>query len=259
MPLGTAPTSAHVSTLLGFESLERRTAASYERELTEYRAMESELRKALARDDVLLRQKDASIRQQKTLTEECHHRLLNNLQMIVALLTLQSHKEANAEAASRLSTAADRVQAIAGLHHHLRSMDGAPTVDFKPYLDRLCRDHSTISLSDERPDQVIAVDAAELSLPTTIGIPLSLIVNELVTNAIKHGRGRITVTLAPSGMRHALSVSNDGSDLPEGFDPAAGKGLGMTLVSSLVAQIAGELRIDRGGDGNCTRFTVLFA
>jgi two-component sensor histidine kinase len=208
---------------------------------------------------VQLRQKAVSIRRQKVLTEECHHRLLNNLQMIVALLSLQSQRETNAETASRLSTAADRVQAIAGLHRHLHSMDGTPTVDFKPYLDRLCRDHSTMSMSEERPDQLLAVDAIELSLPTTIGIPLSLIVNELITNAIKHGRGRITVRLAPSGKGHALSVSNDGVNLPEDFDPTASKGLGMTLVSSLVRQIGGKLRIDRGGEGDCTRFTVLFA
>ena len=259
MPLGNIPLSERVSSLLGFESAERRTVASYERELAAHKATESELRKALARDQALLRQKDVSIRQQEMLTEECHHRLLNNLQMIVALLSLQSLKEANAETASRLSIAADRVRAIAGLHHHLHSMDGRPTVEFKPYLDLLCRDHSTMSMSDERPDQVIVVDAIELSLPTTVGIPLSLIVNELITNAIKHGRGRITVTLAPSGKGHALSVSNSGSDLPEGFDPTACKGLGMTLVSSLAAQIGGELQIDRGEDNDCTRFTVLFA
>src|SRR4029434_8442692 len=128
-------------------------------------------------DQALLRQKDDQIRRQEMLTEECHHRLLNNLQMIVALLSLQSQKEANAEVASRLAIAADRVRAIAGLHHHLHSMDGAPTVEFKPYLDLLCSDHSTMSMSDERPDQVIAVDAIELSLPATVGIPLSLIVN----------------------------------------------------------------------------------
>ena len=67
------------------------------------------------------------------------------------------------------------------------------------------------------------------------------------------------MTLAQSGKGHALSVSNDGADLPEGFDPTACKGLGMTLVSSLAAQIGGELRIDHGDDGDCTRFTVLFA
>ena len=185
------------------------------------------------------------------LTEECHHRLLNNLQMIVALLSLQSRKEANPEAASRLSAAADRVRAIAGLHNHLHSMDGTPTVEFKPFLTQLCRDHSTMSMSEERPDQIIAVEAPELSLSTTTGIPLSLIVNELITNAIKHGKGRIMVKLAPSGRGHALSVCNDGSSLPEGFDPTACKGLGMNLVSSLVAQIGGELRIDRGDNGDC--------
>ena len=163
--------------------------------------------------------------------------------MIVGLLSLQSRKEANPETASRLSVAARRVRAIARLHRHLHSMDRVPTVEFKPYLDRFCRDHSTMPMSEEQPDQVIAVEAIESRLPTVIGIPLSLIVNELVTNAIKHGKGRITAALVPAGKGHALSVSNEGSDLPEGFDPTACKGLGMTLVSSLAAQIGGELRI----------------
>ena len=103
MPLGNVPFSTHVSMLLGFEGPQRRTVASYERELAAHRATESELRKALARDQVLLREKDSAIRHQKMLNQECHHRLLNNLQMIVSLLTLQSRKEANAETASRLS------------------------------------------------------------------------------------------------------------------------------------------------------------
>ena len=70
MPLGTVPLSARVSTLLGIQSLERRTAASYEHELAEHRATESELRKALARDEVLLRQKDVSIRQLAEMVRE---------------------------------------------------------------------------------------------------------------------------------------------------------------------------------------------
>jgi two-component sensor histidine kinase len=258
MPLENVPFGACMPALLGFEALERRTAESYERELAANRATEIELRAALARDGALLRQKDDSIRRQEMLTEECHHRLLNNLQMIVALLSLQSRREPNAEVAARVAIAANRVQAIAGLHHHLHSMDGTPTVEFKSHLDQLCRDHSTMSMSEERPDQVIAVEAIELSVPTSIGIPLSLIVNELVTNAIKHGRGQITVKLAQSEKGHALSVSNHGSALPEGFDPTACKGLGMALVSSLATQIGGELRIDRGDDNDCTRFTVLF-
>lgn len=259
MPLGNLPLSAHISSLLGFDSAERRTAESYERELAQHRGTEIELRRAHERDSVLLRQKDDLLRRQEILTEEYHHRLLNNLQMIVGLLSLQSRKEPNAEAASRLAIAANRVEAIARLHRHLHSMDGTPTVEFRRYLEELCRDHETMSLSEERPDQHIDVEAIELKLPTRIGIPLSLIVNELVTNAIKHGKGRITVKLAPFGKGHALSVCNDGSCLPEGFDPTACKSLGMNLVSSLVAQIGGKLQIDRGDKNDGTRFTVLFA
>jgi two-component sensor histidine kinase len=244
----------------GFESAERRTVAIYERELTEHRDTEIRLRKALVRNEALLFQKDELIRHQEILNQECHHRLLNNLQMIVSLLSLQSRTEANAEAALRLSVAAVRVGAIAGLHRHLHSMEGTQTVEFKRYLDELCRDHSTMSMSKERPDQLIVVEGIEVRLPTVTGIPLSLIVNELVTNAIKHGKGRITVKLELQSERgYALSVCNDGSVLPEGFDPAACDGLGMNLVSSLAEQIGGELRIDRGDKNEGTRFTVLFS
>lgn len=250
---------ARLSTMLRLESRERHSIASYERELAEHRGAEIRLRQALARSEALLRQKDDAIRRQEILTQECHHRLLNNLQMIAGLLSLQSRKEANAEAALRLSVAANRVQSIARLHQHLHSMDETPTVAFKPYLDELCRDHSTMSMSDEHPDRLIVVEAIELSLPTTKGIPLSLIVNELVTNAVKHGSGPITVKLeAQSGKGYALSVRNDGSVLPEGFDPTACEGLGMTLISALATQIGGELQIDRGDNDDCTRFTVLF-
>jgi len=260
MPRTNVPLSADVSLPRGLEGPEWRTIANYQRELAEHRATEIRLRKALARDEVLLREKDEVIRHQKMLNLECHHRLLNNLQTIVGLLSLQSRQEADAEVASRLSVAAHRVGAIAKLHRHLHSMDDTGIVEFKPYLDELCRDHSTISMSEHRPDLRIVVEGVELILPTTTGIPLSLIVNELVTNAIKHGRGRIAVKLErPSEKSYTLSVSNEGSTLPEGFDPAAGSGLGMTLVASLVEQIGGELRIDRGEGSDCTRFTVLFS
>jgi two-component sensor histidine kinase len=186
---------------------------------------------------------------------------LNNLQMIVGLLSLQSRAEASAETASRLAVAAKRVGAIARLHRHLHSMEGRQTVEFKGYLDELCRDQSTMLMSEARPDQSIVVEGIELRLSTVIAIPLGLIVNELVTNAIKHGKGRITVKLEPqSGKKsYVLSVCNDGSDLPEGFDPAACHGLGMTLVTALAKQIGGELQIDRGNENDRTRFSVSFS
>jgi two-component sensor histidine kinase len=246
--------------LPGFEGLKRRSAASYERALAEHVVTETRLRTALARDDALLAQMDALTRRREVLSQESDHRLLNNLQMIVSLLSLQSQTEANAETASRLSIAANRVATIARVHRHLHSMDGTQIVRFKRYLDDLCRDYSTMLTSEMRPDQVIAVEGIETELPTVTGIPLSLIANELITNAIKHGEGRITVKLErQSGKGHALSVCNDGSVLPEDFDPEACEGLGMSLVTGLAAQIGGKLRIDRGDTGKGTRFTVLFS
>lgn len=259
MPLEHA-TSSEVSRSARLQSPEPRTVASYERELAAAKVTESRLRGLLAQDRILLGQKDELIRHQEVLNQECRHRLLNNLQMIVSLLSLQSRSETNTETSARLSVAADRVGAIGRLHRHLHSMDSTETVEFKQYLDELCRDHSTMSMSEERPTQEIIVEGVEMSLSTVTGIPLGLIANELVTNALKHGDGRITVKLEPHPRKgYALSVCNKGSALPAGFDPAGCDGLGMKLVSSFVEQIGGELRIDRGDENDCTRFTVLFA
>ena len=252
-------TPSEVSLSAQFQGLEPRTVASYERELAATKVTESQLRSLLAQDQVLLGQKDELIRHQEVLNQECHHRLLNNLQMIVSLLSLQSRSETNTETSARLSVAANRVGAIGHLHRHLHSMDSAETVEFKRYLDELCRDHSTMAMSGEHSTRDITVEGVEISLSTVTGIPLGLIANELVTNAIKHGEGRITVTLEPHARKgYALSVCNNGPALTAGFDPAACDGLGMKLVSSFVEQIGGELQIDRGDGNDCTRFTVLF-
>ena len=90
--------------------------------------------------------------------------------------------------------------------------------------------------------------------------PLAFIANELITNATKYGEGRIAVRLERHLEKgYALSVSNDGPALPEGFDPAARKGLGMRIVQSFVERIGGELRVGRGDSNKGTRFTVLFS
>jgi two-component system, sensor histidine kinase PdtaS len=243
-----------------FDSLERRTGASYERELTEHARDERLLRQALARDDARLRQQDEVIRQQDLLRKESDHRLLNGLQMIVSLLSLQSRASANAEAARQLAIAAGRVATIERVHRRLHCLDGAPAVAFKQYLEDFCRDFSALLSSGDAAERAIVVEGVEVNLPTATGIPLGFIVNELITNAAKYGKGRITVRLEANPARgYALSVSNDGPGLPEGFDPAAGKGLGLKLIRSLVAGIGGELRIGRGDQDQGTRFTVLFA
>jgi two-component sensor histidine kinase len=259
MPVEYSPRSADSPPIAIFKSLERRTVASYKRELTRHRRTELRLREALARDDALLCEKDELIRQQTVLSQESDHRLLNGVQMIVSLLSLQSRASENAEVASQLSAAADRIATIGRVHRRLHSLDGVQTFALKQYLDDLCRDFS-LMLSSERPERVIVVEGIEITLPAATAIPLGFIANELITNAAKYGTGRITVSLeSNSGKGYALSVSNDGPDLPEGFDPAARKGLGMRIIQSLVGQIGGQLRIGRDDKNQGTRFTVLFS
>ncbi len=252
------PNSADSPALTISEGKERRTVESCERELNRRRRTEIQLRQALAREQALLHQKDELIQQQAVSSQESDHRLLNGMQMIVSLLSLQGRASKNAEVASQLAAAADRVATIGRIHRRLHSLDGVQTFSIKQYLEDLCGDFS-IMLSLERQQRVIAVEGIEIKLPAATAIPLGFIANELITNAAKYGTGRITVSLEPNPARgYLLSVSNDGPGLPEGFNPADSKGLGMSIIRSLVGQIGGELRYGRGDRNQGTRFTVLF-
>lgn len=238
-----------------FAGPEDRTAASYERQLAENRDTEKRLRDEIAQSEILLRQKDRLIDQQDLLSKESNHRLLNELQMIVSLLSVQGRKAANAEVASQLAAAASRVATIGRVHRRLHFFDGAKTIALKQYLEEFCEDFSMLLSSN----QTIVVEGIEIDLPVATGIPLSFIVNELMTNAVKYGEGRIAVRLEPNPEKgYALSVSNEGPALPDGFDPAASKGHGMRIVRSFVERIGGELQIRRGDNDQGTRFTILF-
>ena len=237
---------------------EQRTVESCERELIRRRRTEIQLREALAREEALLHQKDELIRQMVILHQESDHRLLNGAQMIVSLLTLQGRASKNAEVASQLAAAADRVATICRIHRHLHSFDGVRTIAIKQYLEELCRDFSKM-LSLGSPDRVIVMEGIEINLSADTAIPLGFIANELLTNAAKYGTGRITLSLESDPQKgYLLSVSNEGPALPKEFDPAGCKGLGMRIIRSFVEQIGGELRIDRGDRNQGTRFTVRF-
>ena len=231
----------------------------YERELEKHRATEAKLRRSVIRESALLRQKDDLIQQRDILSKESAHRVLNGLQLITSLLSMQSRATKNAEAATQLTSAARRVATIANLHRHLHALDHVESVEFKQYLENLCHDLSGIA-PNESPERAPVVEGIELWIPTVTGIPLGFIAIELITNSIKYAKGRITVRLQTTfGKGYALSVSDEGPGLPEGFNPTETNGLGMKLISSLVRQIGGQLQIARGDNGKGTQFTVLFS
>jgi two-component sensor histidine kinase len=223
-----------------------------------YDVLAAELEAALAREETCLREKNELSERQAMLAREFEHRLVNGLQLIVSLLSLQSRSAKTPEATDQLMIAARRVGSLARVHRRLHLLDHQDRVEFRTYLQNLCEDLSTL-LFQEGSGYAIVVEGANVEIPTTLAIPLGFIVNELVTNSAKYAEGHVTVRIeAASPTDHCLSVIDDGPGLPAGFVPTQSRGLGMKIVLSLVRQIGGELRILPGDNGRGTRFTVKF-
>ncbi len=138
---------------LTFFNPPRRTLESYERELIQHRSLEIRLRDALAESEARLRQQDELIQKQELLTRESDHRLMNDLQMTISLLSLQSRAATNPEAAAQLAVAANRVAMIARIHHRLNAYDGVQVIEFRKFLQDFGRDFSAMLSSDDRPEQ----------------------------------------------------------------------------------------------------------
>src|SRR5580698_6442835 len=215
------------------------------------------LQDALAREEALLHEKHEILRRQNAQAQEFEHRLLNSLQLISGMLTMQC-RTATSEAAAQLSVAARRVGAVGRVHCQLHRLDLQERVEFKEYIEGLC-DNLANLLFDDPAIRTIIVQSPVFEIPTALGIPLGFIINELITNAAKYTVGDVIVRIEPAmpGM-HSLSVVDEGPGLPAGFDPAEGKGLGMKIIELLVKQIGGQLHI-LPGDGHVgTRFTITF-
>jgi two-component sensor histidine kinase len=216
------------------------------------------LSEALAREEIVLGRLNALAREHEMLRDESDHRLLNGLQMVISLLMMQS-RAAAPEVGAQLAAAARRVKAIERIHRRLHINDGTKVVAFKNYLESFCKDISGIMTSEVVSEQEIFVACDEISLPTTVAIPLGFILSELITNAIKYGKGHVHVRLeGRANAICALTVTNDGPALPESYDPAASKGLGMKIVQSFVRQIGGEFQFGRGEKNQGAYFTVVF-
>jgi two-component sensor histidine kinase len=224
----------------------------------QHAATTAQLNNALAREKALQRENSDLLQCQDVMAQEFEHRLLNSLQLVVSLLWLQSRAAGTREAATQLNIAADRVAALGRVHRRLHLLDHQERVKFKKYLTHLCTDLSGL-LFREGTKRAIVVKGANVEIPTTLGIPLGFIVNELITNSAKHAEGNIIVRLGTVlGHSHSLSVSDDGPKSSTEFDPVGGSGLGMKIIQSLVKQIGGEFHTAHAEAGRGACFTITF-
>ncbi|MDZ5459873.1 PAS domain S-box protein [Azohydromonas lata] len=194
-----------------------------------------------------------------TLLYEVHHRVKNNLQIINSLLSLQLRTVQDEDARRAIAEAGARVGVMARLHLSLYQSGRLGSLDLGHWLRRMAED--TLRLLGEGKHITLDFQSGEaVTLAVDQAVPLSLLLSELLTNAVKYafpnGRGtvRLHVHRKDGGLR--LLVADDGVGLPEGFEPAASKGLGMRIIHALARQIDAQLTLLERGAGTAFRIDL---
>jgi PAS domain S-box-containing protein len=202
----------------------------------------------------------ASLKEKEVLLKEIHHRVKNNLQIVSSLLYLQASKTEHPGAVSALKESRARVRSMALIHERLYQSPNLASVDMGQYTRDLVSDLSQSHRTEESSVQ-LTVDVGDISLGITEAIPCGLIINELVSNALKHAfpkgtGGEVTICILKGGTnRTTLTVKDNGVGFPEHVDLRDPPSLGLTLVKSLVEQLSGTIELDRRGGA---RITITF-
>ncbi len=187
---------------------------------------------------------------------ETHHRIRNNLQILCSLIDMQELQGKETVSISEFRRLKQHILTLAALHDLLtQTAKEEPTVD---YFSAQAALTILLPLIEETTDgRRIRFDVAPLRLPVRIGTSLSLLLNELVSNAVKHGRGSIDLTLRVSDNAVQLSVCDEGPGFPEGFDLTAQPHTGMELIRSICrTDLQGELSFtNRPEGGACVMVT----
>ncbi len=196
---------------------------------------------------------EASLREKEVLLKEIHHRVKNNLQVTSSLLKLQAARLTDESARAMLRDSQDRVRAMALAHEMLYRSRDLSTVDFGEYGRSLVT-HLSRSYGVRTSQITLRVQIERVFLGLDVAVPLGLIINELITNSIKHAfpgerKGEIFLGLrAPSDSTYELTVSDDGVGMAQSVDLAHADTLGLQLVHTLTDQLEGhvELQADVG-------------
>jgi len=215
------------------------------RDIRHRKRVEEELRRSLAEKEALLR--------------EVHHRVKNNLQVISSLLRLQASNSPSPEAVRLFHESENRIQSMALIHEQLYRSGDLARIDFRDYVDGLTRNVLASAGEVGRPVK-LTLDIEPVSLDVDVAIACGLVLNELLSNALKHAfpegqGGTISIAFHCADGSATLVVADDGIGLPASRGHEHPGTLGQRLVAALVRQLRGTSSID-GKRG--TRFTLTF-
>ena len=225
----------------------RRLALSFKRSTLALSRREAELRLAVQRQELAM--------------QEIHHRVKNNLQIVASLLNLQASRIRLPAAKAEFQSARDRVRALATVHRHLYAHGEIHAINMRSFLQELCGPLFQAMGETEGERLRLEIDAPELTMSSDQAVPLSLIVTEAVTNAIKYAypagrRGTITIRLTAQGDDVELDIRDDGVGIPAGrVETEAGTrdGIGIQLIKGFARQLGAQLEVQ---EGEGTRYLV---
>ena len=200
----------------------------------------------------------ASLKEKEILLKEIHHRVKNNLQIMSSIIDLQSRSVEEIEVRKHFKDCQNRIHSMALIHESLYSSGELVRINFNNYtrslISQLISSYQSMSKEIE---QTINVDDIHLDIDTAV--PCALIMNELITNSLKHAfpmeRGEIRVDFNHHNEGYRLIIYDNGRGLPEELDFKNTKTLGLYMVRILTEQIRGDIELDRTSG---TRFTLTF-
>ena len=215
------------------------------RDITNQKAIEDALRMSLKEKEVLLK--------------EIHHRVKNNMQIISSLISLQSDYANNEDTIKMFDDSKNRIRSMALIHEKLYQSDDLSLIDFSDYIESLASKllefyglkARLIALNVKADDITLSIDSA---------IPCGLIINELISNSIKHAfteekEGKISIEMHEVDDNYVLTVEDNGQGFPEDVDFRKTDSLGLQIVQTLTLQLGGEIELENNGG---TKFTIIF-
>jgi two-component sensor histidine kinase len=242
LPLGTLCVLDYVPRPQGLTPRQAATLQAFARQIM----VQLELRLAVRRHAEAEAEKDRLLHEKDMLIQEVHHRVRNSLQLVQNLLSLQSRAAENDEVADHLRQSAGRVRTIGMIHDRLHSPGGLGLdIEIRSYLGGLIEDLRA-AMTSSLDGRALLLQADAANWPAAAVPTLGLVATELVTNALKYGSGDVRVNFRqPEGEQAVLVVEDAGSGPPEGFEPAASRGLGMRIVCGLLRTGGAGLELDR--------------
>jgi two-component sensor histidine kinase len=191
----------------------------------------------------------ASLREKEVLLKEVHHRVKNNLQIISSLLDLQSQRIQERQVQEMFRSSQNRIRSMALIHEELYKSKNFAQVNLTQYISELTT--SLLQTYAINPDNIeLKLNLDEIYSNLDIAIPCGLILNELISNALKHGlnggtKGKIWIELESEGNQINLVVGNDEPNSQKFLDFKSKKSLGFQLVEILVKQLEGQMEIEQ--------------